>query len=167
MARKTKSADRLSAPMPPGAGEGTQPAATTGEPAASEGAAAARVPDPQAMAEGARRLRKAWTKADEAARGQFLTWLSKKGYLPEAASAPPIASGRYLLPATVERIALKMTQEKLSPAALARHLGFSTEGPALERALRHGAALRLALVAALSAWLVQPAQGEADPTEQA
>ena len=171
MARKTKSADHLNAPEPPSPGAGGGHAAAKSEPAIPERATARPQQKVQPLPEGMRRLRKAWAKADDEARGQFLAWLSKKGHLQKSGAAPvpspsiaPIASGRYLLAETVERIARRMAEEGLSPGDLALHLGFPTEGAAVERALRQGAALRLTVVAALSAWLSQPPQKDADPS---
>ncbi len=147
MARKTKAADRLSAPIAArGRGEGAQPPPQRAIRPRLRAAAAARAPRCAAMAEVRAACARPWTKA-MTSRASISCLAVEEGASARSclgfARSPPAA---ILLPATVERIVLKMAQEKLSAAALARHLGFSTKEPSLERRASPRCALRLALV---------------------
>ncbi|EHS52387.1 hypothetical protein PDO_0015 [Rhizobium sp. PDO1-076] len=66
---------------------------------------------------------------------------------------PLIANGRYLLPATIERIEAVMRARRLSPRAVMAEMGFPADDHALARALAMRASLRLSVIAALRQWL--------------
>ncbi|WP_159945989.1 hypothetical protein [Rhizobium sp. 18065] len=66
---------------------------------------------------------------------------------------PLIANGRYLLPATIERIEKVMRARRLTPRAVMAEMGFPADDHALARALAMKASLRLSVIAALGPWL--------------
>ncbi|UJW75663.1 hypothetical protein [Rhizobium sp. SL42] len=66
---------------------------------------------------------------------------------------PLIANGRYLLPATIERIEAVMRARRLSPRAVMAEMGFPADDHALAKALAMRASLRLSVIAALGQWL--------------
>ncbi len=113
------------------------------------------------------KLRNSWKKATAEERDAFLAWLGETGTPPRTAAntamaqvtnagAMPIATGRYLLPATVIRIKRVMAKRRLSSDEVMAEMGFGPD-PALNRALRRNASLRLAVIAALEAWLQENA----------
>ncbi len=71
----------------------------------------------------------------------------------QAAPLPLIANGRYLLPATIERIERVMRARRLTPRAVMAEMGFAADDHALARALAMKASLRLSVIAALRLWL--------------
>lgn len=110
------------------------------------------------------KLLKHWERASAKDRLQFLATTQAEGArpgLPEA-SAPVdmpdlpalIANGRYLLPDTVARIERIMIARRITPETIAQEIGFAGEGHALTRALVRQASLRLAIIAALRAWIL-------------
>ena len=110
------------------------------------------------------KLKNSWLKASHAERDGFLAWLAATGVLPPADAAPstvppadllpaPIASGRYLLPATVAAIRSIMARRRLKPDEVMAELGFPPDGRPLARALTGNASLRLSVIAALEPWL--------------
>jgi hypothetical protein len=110
------------------------------------------------------KLMKHWERASAEERQQFLARAlgagALQGIVEEAApvDAPElpvlIANGRYLLPDTVARIERIMIARHITPEAIAQEIGFSGEGHALTRALVRQASLRLAIIAALRAWIL-------------
>ncbi|MQW89835.1 hypothetical protein [Sinorhizobium saheli] len=110
------------------------------------------------------KLKNSWLKASDAERDGFLAWLAATGALPPADAAPstvcpadllaaPIASGRYLLPATVAAIRSIMARRRLKADEVMAELGFPPDGRPLARALTRNASLRLSVIAALEPWL--------------
>lgn len=104
------------------------------------------------------KLQNSWTKATAEERFQFLVWLRQANISGDASNpslcAPPIASGRYLLPSAIARIRAVMADRGLAPADVMVEIGFEMDDPSLARALDGNASLRLAVVAALEIWLV-------------
>lgn len=113
------------------------------------------------------KLKNSWAKATPGEREGFLTWLAISGVLPAASASSvatpasahplpagaPIASGRYLLPATITRIRAIMARRRLKPDDVMAEMGFLSDGQSLARALAKNASLRLAVIAGLEAWL--------------
>ncbi|WP_137130517.1 hypothetical protein [Rhizobium sp. FY34] len=110
------------------------------------------------------KLLKHWERASAEDRRQFLATTLGEGAtpgFPEASTpvdAPDlpilIANGRYLLPDTVRRIERIMIARRITPETIAQEIGFAGEGHALTRALVRQASLRLAIIAALRAWIL-------------
>lgn len=110
------------------------------------------------------KLLKHWERASAEDRRQFLTRALEEGTTQSAAKevAPVdaqdlpalIANGRYLLPDTVARIERIMIARRITPETIAQEIGFAGEGHALTRALVRQASLRLAIIAALRAWIL-------------
>ncbi|MBP1887722.1 hypothetical protein [Sinorhizobium mexicanum] len=117
------------------------------------------------------KLKNSWTKATDSERDAFLNWLEARGALstaPAYSSAPspsasaaeaPIASGRYLLPSAIAEIKAIMAKRELEPEDVMQEIGFAADGRSLAQALARGASLRLAVIAALQAWLRTHARG--------
>ncbi|WP_331372502.1 hypothetical protein [Sinorhizobium chiapasense] len=111
------------------------------------------------------KLKNSWAKATDNERDAFLRWLAASGALstmaahssapsPSASAAEaPIASGRYLLPSTIAEIEAIMAKRRLRPDDVMQEIGFSADDRSLGHALARGASLRLAVIAALEAWL--------------
>ncbi|WP_026186732.1 hypothetical protein [Ensifer sp. BR816] len=113
------------------------------------------------------KLKNSWTKATDAERDAFLTWLAANGagpLAPRLTSPAPtpsdprraqtaIASGRYLLAPTIAEIKAIMARRRLTPEDAMREMGFEAEGRALAGALARGASLRLSVIASLEGWL--------------
>ena len=108
------------------------------------------------------KLQNSWGKSSPKERADFLLWLKgadaglgQSGTEADASvrSEVPIASGRYLTAPTITRIKQIMAARGMSHADVMLELGFSPEDRALQQALDNSASLRLAMVAALAAWL--------------
>lgn len=122
------------------------------------------------------KLKNSWKKATDDDRRIFIAWLEETDSLllpastdrsfvlgkcvkaetplPAPLSAPvPIATGRYLLPATVERIKAIMIKRGLRPADVMGEMGFVAEDRSLTLALARNSSLRLSIIAALEKWL--------------
>lgn len=123
-----------------------------------------------------KKLIKAWAQATSEDREAFLDFVAAETrangivhpLVPTADAAPPpvptpaptqpaslplIANGRYLLPATIERIERVMRARRLTPRAVMTEMGFAADDHALARALAMKASLRLSVIAALRLWL--------------
>ncbi|MBB4186867.1 hypothetical protein GGE07_003527 [Sinorhizobium terangae] len=118
------------------------------------------------------KLKNSWGKATDAERDAFLNWLAAKGALSTTAAAhspapspsaaaveAPIASGRYLLPSAITEIKAIMAQRRLKPGDVMQEIGFAPDDRSLAHALARGASMRLAVIAALEAWLRTNARG--------
>jgi hypothetical protein len=108
------------------------------------------------------KLQNSWAKSSARERSDFLRWLEEQDaglskvssdVTPAPQPAGPIASGRYLTPATITRIKSVMAARGLSDGDVMEALGFSREDCSLRRALDDHASLRLLLVEALAIWL--------------
>ncbi|MCM2477188.1 hypothetical protein HGO38_27425 [Rhizobium sp. CG5] len=119
------------------------------------------------------KLKNSWKKATDDDRRAFLSWLAETdgalvaapaGMGPGAQAAmppsppPPIATGRYLLPATVERIKAIMIRRGLRPADVMAEMGFLAEDRSLTLALARNSSLRLSVIVELEKWLAVNAE---------
>lgn len=121
------------------------------------------------------KLKHSWKKATADDRRAFLAWLvetdglvvpppAAMGLAVDAQAAmppsptPPIATGRYLLPATVERIKAIMIRRGLRPADVMGEMGFVAEDRSLTLALARNSSLRLSVIVALEKWLAVNAE---------
>lgn len=95
-------------------------------------------------------LRNAWGKATLVERSAFFEWARAKR---PCRAALKIAVNRYLEPAAKTRIAEIMTRRRMLMGKVISELGFKPLDASLGLALRGGARLRPALVAALELWL--------------
>ncbi|WEX88916.1 hypothetical protein PZN02_001444 [Sinorhizobium garamanticum] len=117
------------------------------------------------------KLKNSWAKATDNERDAFLSWLTARGARSTTAahsSTPspsasaveaPIASGRYLLPSAIAEIKAIMARRRLKPDDVMQEIGFPPGDHSLAHALARGASLRLAVIAALEAWLRTNARG--------
>ena len=111
------------------------------------------------------KLRKAWRRASEKERGEFLAEAGLAAAQADSVRSPAdgerrmIANGRYLLPSTVTRIEAIMIRRGLAPGALMDELGFPGEGKDLVRALAKGRSLRLRVIASMDEWLTAQEAG--------
>ncbi|MDK1377222.1 MULTISPECIES: hypothetical protein [unclassified Sinorhizobium] len=117
------------------------------------------------------KLKNSWTKATDNERNAFLSWLAARGALSttvthssgpspsQRAAEAPIASGRYLLPSAIAEIKAIMAKRRLQPEDVMQEIGFPPDDRSLAHALARGASLRLAVIAALEAWLRTNARG--------
>lgn len=119
------------------------------------------------------KLKHSWKKATDEDRRAFLAWLAEtdgvavpvpagsgsgaQAAMPPSPS-PPIATGRYLLPATVERIKAIMIRRALRPADVMGEMGFVAEDRSLTLALARNSSLRLSVIVALEKWLAVNAE---------
>jgi len=117
-----------------------------------------------------KKLIKAWAQATSEDREAFLDFVAAEtranGFrhplvltedavpvTTRALPEPLIANGRYLLPATIERIESVMRARRLTPRAVMAEIGFPADDYALAKALAMKASLRLSVIAALRLWL--------------
>ncbi|MCY1665450.1 hypothetical protein [Rhizobium sp. SL86] len=107
------------------------------------------------------KLHKHWKRASPEERQAFLdqvgpaqsTRPARRQAHQETKSDTLIANGRYLLPATVRRIEAIMVTRRIGPSDVVEDLGYPDQAVALTRALTQQSSLRLAIIAALTAWI--------------